>query len=97
MSNKLVYKTSEQMVKLGRLLQESVGFESINLSKEDQKKAMKDKLRRLKDKRINNKDTVLLVTGGTKRGSSRGWAKSTMSIAQRVLSNPGWSMEVGNK
>jgi len=92
MSNKLVYKTSEQMVKLGRLQQESEGFESINLSKEDQKKAMKDKLRRLKDKRINNKDTVLLVTGGTRRG-----AKSTMSIAQRVLSNPGGSIEVGNK
>ena len=97
MSNKLVYKTSEQMVKLGRLLQESVGFESINLSKEDQKKAMKDKLRRLKDKRINNKDTVLLVTGGTRRGSSRGWVKSTMSIAKRELSNPGGSIEVGNK
>ena len=88
----MVYKTSEQIVKLGRLQQESEGFESINLSKEDQKKAMKDKLRRLKDKRINNKDTVLLVTGGTRRG-----AKSTMSIAKSVLSNPGGSIEVGNK
>jgi len=80
MSNKLVHKTSREIQELGRIQREFQSFDSQILSKEDQRKALRMQLKRLKDRRINNKETVLLVTSGTKKGP-----KTNLSIAKQTI------------
>jgi len=79
-----VYKTSKEITDLGRLQQKTDGFESVQMSKEEQRRSLRAKLKQKKDRRINNPETVLLVTGGRS-----GRAKANMSIARNVLSTPG--------